>query len=122
MLPQYIPIIFLPLDAIYFVKCTSPSCSEAPPQHDAATPVHHGCDGVFWLASLPLCPPNIMMVIMAKQFYFCFIGPEDISPKSTCAVANRSLSFFYGGFEAVASSWLRSLSGYVDIGLIFLWI
>jgi hypothetical protein len=34
------------------------------------------------LASLPLFPPNITMVIMAKQFYFCFISPDDISPKS----------------------------------------
>ena len=30
MLLQYIHIIFLPHDAIYFVKCTSP-CSKAPP-------------------------------------------------------------------------------------------
>uniref|UniRef100_A0A8K9WMF0 Uncharacterized protein n=1 Tax=Oncorhynchus mykiss TaxID=8022 RepID=A0A8K9WMF0_ONCMY len=37
----------------------------------------------FGLASLPLFHPNIMMVIMAKQFYFCFIRPEDISPKCT---------------------------------------
>uniref|UniRef100_A0A4W5QI78 B-cell receptor CD22 n=1 Tax=Hucho hucho TaxID=62062 RepID=A0A4W5QI78_9TELE len=42
MLLQYTHIIFLPHDAIYFVKCTSPSCSKAPPQHDAATPVLHG--------------------------------------------------------------------------------
>jgi hypothetical protein len=42
-----------------------------------------GWDGVLQLASLPLFPPNIMMAIMAKQFYFCFIRPEDISPKST---------------------------------------
>jgi hypothetical protein len=36
------------------VKFTSPSCSKAPPQHDSATPVLHGWDGVLWLASLPL--------------------------------------------------------------------
>ena len=29
---------------------------------------------------------------------------------------------FYGGFRAVASSLLSSLSGYVDIGLVLLWI
>ena len=79
------------------MKCTSPSCSNA--QHDAATLVLHGWDGVLRLASLHLFPPNIMMVIMAKQFYFCFIRPEDISP---CAVANRSLAFlcrfWRGGF------------------------
>ena len=81
-----IHIIFLPHDAIYFVKCTSPFCSKAPLQHDAATPVLHGWDGVLRLASLHLFPPNITRVIMAKQFYFCFIKPEDISPKSTIFV------------------------------------
>ena len=86
MLLQYIHIIFLPHDAIYFVKCTSTSCSKAPTQHDAATPVLHSWDGILWLASLPLFPPNITMVIMAKQLYFCFIRPEDICPKSTIFV------------------------------------
>ena len=73
---------YLPHDAIYFVKCTSPSCSIAPTQHDAATPVLHDWDGVLRVLSLPLSPPNITMVIMAKQFYICFIRPRDISPKS----------------------------------------
>jgi hypothetical protein len=82
MLFENIHLISLPHDAIYFVMCTSPSCSKAPPQHDAATPVLHGWDGVLQLASLPLFPPNRMMVIVAKQFHFCFIKPEDISPKS----------------------------------------
>ena len=86
MLLQYIHIIFLSHVAIYFVKCTSPSCSKAHPQHDATTPVLHGWDGVLWLASLPLPPPNITMIIIAKQFYFCLIRPEDISPKSTIFV------------------------------------
>ena len=63
-------MIFLPHDAIYFVECTRPSCSKAPPQHDAATAVLHSWDGVLLLASLPLFPSNITMVIMAKQFYF----------------------------------------------------
>ena len=86
MMLQYIHIIFLPHDAIYFVKCTSPSCSKAPPKHDAATPMLHGWDGILWLASLTLFPPNITMVIMAKQFHFSFIRPENISPKSTIFV------------------------------------
>ena len=91
--------IFLPHDAIYFVKCTSPSCSKAPPKHYAATPVHHCWDGILRLASLRLFPPNITMVIMAKQFYFCFIRPEYNSSKirymSPCAVANCSLAFLW---------------------------
>ena len=98
MLLQYIHITFLFHDAIYFVKCTSPSCSKAPPQHDAATSMLHGWDGVLWLANLPLYPPNITMVIMAKQFYFRFIRPEDISPKSMIFVSMCSckpLSFLW---------------------------
>jgi hypothetical protein len=86
MLLQYIHVIFLSHEAIHFVKYTSPSCSKAPPQHDAATPVLHSLDGVLRLASLPLFPPNITMVIRAKQFYFCFIRPEDISLKSSIFV------------------------------------
>jgi hypothetical protein len=43
--------------------------------------VLQGWDGVLQLASIPLFPPNITMVIMDKQFYFCFIRPEDISQK-----------------------------------------
>ena len=121
MLLQYIHIIFLPHDAIYFVKCTSPSCSKAPPQHDAATPVLHGWDGVL---RLPLFPPNIMMLIMAKQFYFCFISPEDISPKKSDLCPRVQLQtvlwLFYVGFGAVAYSLLSVLSGYVDIGLVLL--
>ena len=121
-----IPTIFLPHDAIYFVKCTSPSCSKAPPQHDAATPALRGWDVVLQLASRPHFPPNITMVIMAKQFYFCFIRQEDISPKSTIFVPMCSCKlqsgFFYGDFGAVASSLLSGLSGYVDIGLVLLWI
>ena len=81
-----IHILLLPHDAIYFVKCTSPSCSKAPPQHDTATPLLQVWDGVFRLSSLARFPPNITMVIMAKQFYFCFIRLEDISPKSTIFV------------------------------------
>ena len=73
---QYVHIIFLPHDAIYFVKCTNHSCSKAPSQHDAATPVLHGWDGVFQLASLPLFPPNIVMVIMFHQTKKYDIGPH----------------------------------------------
>ena len=81
------------------MKCTSPSCSKAPPQHDAATPVLYSWGGVLRLTSFPLFPPNITMVIMAKQFYFCFIRPEDIYQKSTIFVpmcsSNRSLAFLW---------------------------
>ena len=78
MLLQYIHN-FHPHDAIYLVKCTSPSCSKAPPQHDASS-------RLGWFSSAckpPPFPPNITMVIMAKLFCFCFIRPEDISPASS---------------------------------------
>ena len=68
-----------------FCEVHQSSCSKAPP-HVAATPVLHGWDGVLRLASLPLFPPNITMVIMANQLYFFFIRPEDISPKNTIFV------------------------------------
>jgi hypothetical protein len=74
--------------------------------------VLHGWDGVLLLASLPLFPPNIIMVIIAKLFYFCFIRPQ----------LQTIVWLFYGSFGAVASSLLSDLSGYVDIGLILLWI
>ena len=53
---------------------------------DAATPVLHSWDGVLQLASLPLFPPNITMIIMAKQLHFCFIRPVDIFPKTKIIV------------------------------------
>ena len=66
------------------------------------------------------------MVIMAKQFYFCFIRPEAISPQRYDLCPHVQLQtvvwLFYGGCGAVASSLLSGLSGYVDIGLVLLWI
>ena len=126
MLLQYIHIIFLPHDAIYFVKCTSPSCSKAPPQHDAVTPVLHGWDGVLRLASLALFPPNITMLIMAKQLYIFFNQTRGHFSKKYDLRPHVQLQtvvwLFYGSFGAVASSLLSSLSGYVDTGLVLLWI
>ena len=124
MLLQYSHIIFLPHDATYFVKCTSHSCSKAPSQHYAATPVLDGWDGILRLASLPLYPPNTTLVFMAimaiyvetrghfsKKFYLCHH-----------VQLHTVVWLFYGGFGAVAFPLLSSLSGYVDIGLVLLWI
>ena len=120
MLLHNIHIIVLPHDAIYFVKCTSPSCSKASPQRDAATLMLHDWDSVLQLTNLPLFSPNITMVIMAKQLHFCLIRPEDIffCPH---VLSQTIVRLFYGGFGAVASFLLSSLSGYVDIGLVLLW-
>ena len=66
------------------------------------------------------------MVITAKHFYFCFIRPEDISPKKYDLCPHVQMEtdvwIFWGGFGAVASSLLSGLSGYVDLGLVLLWI
>ena len=86
-------------------------------------PMLHGWDGVLRLASIPLFPPNITMVIMAKEFYFCFIRPEDENNDLCPHVQLQTIVWlFYGGFGTVASSLLSGLSGYVDIGLGLLWI
>ena len=83
-------------------------------------PVLHRWDGVFRLASLPLFPPNITMVIMAKQFFFGFIRhfskKYDLCPHVQLQTV---VWLFHGSFGAVASSLLSGLSGYVDIGLVF---
>ena len=87
-------------------------------------PVLHGWDDFLRLASLPLFPPNITMVIMAKQFHFCFIKPEGNSPKKydLCPhVQLKTVVWLYGGFGAVASSLLSGLSGHIDIGLVFIY-
>ena len=127
MMLQYSHIISLSLDIIYFVKCTSPSSSKATPQHDAATHVHHGWDGVLRLASLPIFPLNITMVIMAKQFYlFLFHQTRGHFSKKYDLCPHVQLQtvvwLFYGSFGAVASSLLSGLSCYVNIGLVFLWV
>ena len=124
MLLQYIHIILIPHDAIYFVKCTSHTCSKAPPQHDAATPVLHGWDDVLRLANLRLFPPNITMVIMAKQFYFCLIRGLFSKKYDLCPYVQLQtvVLLFYVGFGAVASSLLSGLSGCVNTGLVLLWI
>ena len=78
------------------------------------------------LASPTLFPPNITMVIMTKQFTFCFIRQEDISTEirllSPCAVGNCSLALFKGAFDAIASFLLSDLWGHADIQLVLLWI
>ena len=125
MFLQYIYLIFLPHETIYFVKCTSPSCSKAPPQHDAATPVLHGWDGVLRLASLSLFPPNNdghygqTVLFLFHQTRGHFSKKYDLGPHVQLQTV---IWLFYGGFGAVASSLLNGLSGYVDIGLILLWI
>ena len=126
MLLQYIHILFLPHDAIYFVKCTSPSCSKAPPPRCCQPPASR----LGWCSSGCKPPPfsskhsdghygrNSSIFVSTNQRTFL----KKVRSLSPCAVANRSLSFFYGGFGAVASSLLSGLLGYVNIGVVLLWI
>lgn len=70
-----------PRDNFYFVKCTSPSFNKRPPQHDADAPVLRSWDAALKFASspTPLFPPNVTMVIMAKQFSFTLIRSRHVS-------------------------------------------
>jgi hypothetical protein len=82
------------------VKCTRLSCSKVPPQHDAATPVLHGWDGFLRLASFPLFPPNITMVLMDKTVPFLFHlirghFSKKVQSLSPYAVVNRGLAFLW---------------------------
>lgn len=52
--------MFIPHDAIDFVKCTSFSYSKTIPQNYTATPMHHSWDGARFL----FISPNL--TIMAK--------------------------------------------------------
>ena len=123
MLLQYIHRIFHPRDAIYFVKCTSPSCSKAPPQHDADT---SRASRFGWCSSACKHPPfsskhndghygqTALFLFhqtrghFSKKYYLC---PHVQLQTVVCR--------FYGGFGTVASSLLSGLSGYVDIGFVF---
>jgi hypothetical protein len=84
--------------AIYFVKCTSLFCSKAPPTRASQ---------LGWCSSAckpPPFSPNIMMGITAKQFYFCFIRPEDS---------------FYCGYRYFCTGFLQHLCCCSEIDLHF---
>ena len=126
MLLQYTHIIFLPHDAIYFVKGTSPSCSKATPQHDAATPC---ASRLGWCPSACKPPPFSSKHNdghYGQTVIFLFHQTRGHLSKKYPLCPHVQLQtvvwLFYGGFGAVASSLLSGLSGYVDIGLILLWI
>jgi hypothetical protein len=76
----------------------------------------------FGLQASLFPPPNITIVIMAKQFCFCFIRPEDKYDLCPHVQLQTVVWLSYGGFGAVTSSLLSGLSDYVNIGLVLLWI
>ena len=79
-------------------------------------PCFTGADGVRRLESLPLFPPNITIVIMAKQLYFCFIRPEDMictfHTKVRSSLGDRTclLPERYGGCVVPWCLYLRTIA------------
>lgn len=71
--------IFHPPNSIYFVKCYC----QAAQQHNSAAPEFHD-----WCL-----PPNLTTVIIAKQFHFSIIRPEDVVLKISAPVCSCSLFF-----------------------------
>lgn len=113
-------------DAVYFMKSSSSCCSKTAPQHDATTSVLHSWYGVLRSTSFPLFPPNVTVVIMAKQLHFSFIRPQDMSPEVKVFVLVSFLQtviwLFYVSLGVMASFSLSSLSAHVGAGLVSLWI
>ena len=76
------------------------------------------------LCSLACKPPPYSSkhndIIMAKQFYFCFIRPK-VRSLSPCAVANRSLAVLWWFWSSGVFLAERPF-GFVYIGLVLLWI
>ena len=90
MLVQFIHIIFLPHNALYFVKGTSP-CSQGVPQHGAATAILPG-----WTQSWGLQAP-----------FFHWACVEELRSLTPSATANCQLAFSWwfwcSGFRTVSS-------------------
>ena len=94
-------------------------------KHDAAPPVLHSWDDVLRLASFPLFPSNVTLVIMAKQFNFSFIRPQDMSPKIKVFLSMyicKLIWLFYVAIEVMSSTLLQGVSAHVGTGLVWLWI
>ena len=95
MLLQYILMIFLPHDANYFVKCTSPSCSKVSQKHETATPMLHG-----WCSSACKTPPfsskhNNGHYGQTIMFLFHQTRGHFSKKYDRCPHANRSLAFLW---------------------------
>ena len=93
------------------MKYTSPSFRKTTLQHDTATPMPHGWDGVLWVTSLTLLLP-------CKMFIFVL---SDHRTFLQCSSANFRLAFSIPRFEVVVSSLGNSLLGYDDTAFSLLW-
>lgn len=72
--------MFFPHYAIYFVNCTSSSCSKKPTQLDPAILYVTVVNGVLNLESFSLFSPNLTVFIIARHLNFIFIRPQDKRP------------------------------------------
>lgn len=57
--------------SIYFVQRTSATGSSTYPKHDAATTILDSLYSVLGFQSFNFTPPNLSLVIVAKQFHLC---------------------------------------------------
>ncbi len=76
----------LPVDA-YKVAC--PRALKTAPQHDAATTMLDGRDGVLGLECLSLFSPHCLGCIVPKKFYLHLIRPEYSVPLGTRVINVR---------------------------------
>ena len=65
------------------------------------------------------CVLLFVQMNMVPSGIWTFLQKYDIFPHVQLQTIVR---LFYGGFGAVASSLLSGVSGYVDIGIVLLWI
>ena len=117
--------IFPPHDAILW-RAPVPPVAKHP--HNMMLPPRCFTVGMvlFGQQVIPLFPPNITMVNYDQTVLFLFHQTRGHFSKKYNLCHHVQLQtvawLFYGGFGAVASSLLSGLSGYVDIGLVLLWI
>ena len=109
--------------AICFVKCTSPFCSKAP---DTTRCCHPRASRLGWCSSVYKPPPfsskhnnghyGQTVLFLFHQARGHFSKKYHLCPHVQLQTV---VWLFYGSFGAVSSSLLSSLSGYVDMGLVF---
>lgn len=94
MLLWYFHILFLPHDAINFVKCPSPFSHKTLPQHDSATAVLHTWASVLRLPTFPIFPVNVTMILKAR----CLAFVSELKTKM-CSSQNTKLISFLSGMN-----------------------
>ena len=66
---RIVPIFCCIHFTLYLYKPSGTCCREASPQHEAATTMLHGRDGVFVEMCSIWCPPNIASSLIAKKLH-----------------------------------------------------